>query len=92
MRDGKVEQHSVETDSKCLGQFLGSGGQVNTVPNDLLNDYELSIASRFWGIPPYELELRDDKRFWIARAITIKSAENLAEQIQADKAKKGKKG
>lgn len=52
-----------------------------------MRDYELSVASRFWGIPPYELEERDDKQFWIMRALTIKSAENKAQEILLDREK-----
>lgn len=52
-----------------------------------MRDYELSVASRFWGVPPYELEKREDKQFWIVRALTIKSAENTAQEIQEENAR-----
>lgn len=60
---------------------------MGDVPDDVLKDYELSVASRFWNIPPYELELRDDKQLWIARAFCFKSAESQAEKIQTDRMK-----
>lgn len=46
------------------------------------------MASRFWGVSPWELQDRDDKDFWIARAAMFKKAEGLGEAIAMDTAKK----
>lgn len=70
---------------KCRKPASSDAGseQANNLP---------SIASRFWGIPPYELEERPDSVFWVTRAMQFREAENMAEEILAEKAKAKLKG
>lgn len=48
------------------------------------------MASRFWGVAPWELEAHPECFYWTARALQIQKAESAATEIIRKAAEKRK--
>jgi hypothetical protein len=44
------------------------------------------MAARFWNVPPYELEMREDCEYWVRIAIRDRAAENMAQVMMQEHA------